>query len=106
MSPEQIRLIRRLTLNDPNTVKEVMGGGADQALTLRPQGQALVKIVTLLSADSDPTTLRWAVDIGLAVGLDDDIFSARLVAPVIGLARLSSAMPHLMNPLELEVVED
>lgn len=108
MSPEQIQLLRRLAWNDPEAVRVVMSNGSGETSSLEPRTEALVRIITLLSVDSDEATLRWAVDLGLAAGVEDiDIFSALLVvAPLIGSARLTSALGHLMNALELELLED
>jgi alkylhydroperoxidase/carboxymuconolactone decarboxylase family protein YurZ len=106
MSPDQVGLLRRLALNDRDAVESVMGGSRSHS-SLGPATEALVKIVTLLSVDSDPATFQWAVDIGLASGLEDeDIFHALIVvAPLIGVARLTSSLPHLMEALSLELVE-
>ncbi|MFZ0013514.1 MAG: carboxymuconolactone decarboxylase family protein, partial [Acidimicrobiia bacterium] len=69
---------------------------------------ALMRLVALLSVDSDPATFRWAIDVGLAAGLEDgDVFDALLVvAPIIGTARLNSALPHLMEALDLDVFDE
>jgi alkylhydroperoxidase/carboxymuconolactone decarboxylase family protein YurZ len=106
MSPDQVGLLRRLSLNDGAAIDEVMGGSRIES-SLGSATEALVRIVTLLSVDSDPATFQWAVDIGLASGLEDEeIFHALLVvAPLIGVARLTSSLPHLMQALSLEVVE-
>lgn len=107
MSPDQVQLLRRLALNDREAINDVMGGSWDDGSSLEPRTEALVRIITLLGIDSDPGTLRWAVDLGMVAGLeDDDIFSALLViSPIIGVARLTSALPRLMAALDLEVVD-
>lgn len=108
MSPEQIQLLRRLALNDREAVNDVMSGRWEAHSAHNPRQEALVRIVTLLCVDSDPATFQWATDGGLAAGLEDvDIFHALLVvAPIIGVARLSSTLPHLMDALGLEIVDD
>lgn len=107
MSPDQVRTLRRLVLNDADTTAEVMSGKSCTSSALGGPTEALVRIVTLFSLDSDPAAFRWAVEIALASGLEDDaIFEALMVmAPIIGIARLSSTLPRLMEAMELEVVE-
>ncbi len=105
MKPEHLRLLRRLALNDREAVQAVLSG----ELTCCDERIAtLVRIATLLSMDSDLSTFQWAVELGIAAGVDDgDIFNTVLVvAPIIGTARLNSSLPHLLRALELEVVED
>lgn len=108
MNPNQALFLRRVALKDREALDAVMGGGGSWPTEFDARWAALVRIVALLSIDSDPTTFRWAVDLGSAAGLDDDsIFDALLVvAPIIGVARLTSTLPHLMSALDLEIIED
>jgi alkylhydroperoxidase/carboxymuconolactone decarboxylase family protein YurZ len=108
MKPDQTDLLRRVALKDKKALETVMAGGDEALPALDARCAALVRIAALLSVDSDPTTFDWAVDGGIASGLDDDaIFDAILViAPVIGMARLTSTLPRLMAALEIDIVED
>ena len=108
MTPDQTQLLRRLALNDTEAVKEVMSGRWEEHNSVNPRLDALVRIVALLCVDSDPGAFQWASDTALAVGLEDvDIFRAIVVvAPIIGSARLSSALPHLMDALGLHIIDD
>jgi alkylhydroperoxidase/carboxymuconolactone decarboxylase family protein YurZ len=107
MTPDQVQLLRRLALNEREAMAAVLSGEYADSLRLDEKTTALVRIAALLSVDSDPTTLQWATELGLAAGLDDeDVFRALLiVAPIIGVARLGTVLPHLMAALSLEVVE-
>jgi alkylhydroperoxidase/carboxymuconolactone decarboxylase family protein YurZ len=108
MNPDQAELLRRVALKDKQALDRVMASDNDALPTLDARCAALVRIAALLSVDSDPSTFEWAVDTGIAAGLDDDaIFDALLViAPVIGVARLTSTLPRLMSALDLDIVED
>lgn len=98
-------MLRRLALNEREAVNAVMSG---DLATLDARTATVVRLATLLSVDSDPSTFQWAVEMGIAAGVDDsDIFDTVLVvAPIIGMARLTSSLPHLMHALDLEMVDD
>lgn len=108
MNPEQIELLRRVTLKDKEALDAVMAGNGKAPKALDDRCAALVRIAALLSVDSDPSTFQWAVDLGVASGLDDEsIYDALLVvAPVVGVARLTSTLPRLMSALHIDVIED
>lgn len=108
MSPEQIDLLRRVALKDQQALDAMMAGRCDGLPTLDADTASLVRIAALMCVDSDPSTFEWAVDLGIASGLDDDsIFGALVViAPVIGVARLTSSLPRLMTALGIEIIED
>lgn len=108
MKPDQADLLRRVALKDKKALETVMAGHSDVLQTLDARCAALVRLAALLSVDSDPSTFEWAVDAGIASGLDDGaIFDAIFViAPVIGMARLTSTLPRLMAALEIDIVED
>ena len=108
MKPDQIRLLRRLTLNDTEAMNQALTGEMSESSSLDARTVALVRLAALLSVDSDPATFQWAAELGVAAGVDDDdIYNAlAVIAPIIGIARLTSALPHLMTALDLEVVED
>jgi alkylhydroperoxidase/carboxymuconolactone decarboxylase family protein YurZ len=107
MTPDQVKILRRLALNEREATNLVMSGELADSLPLDARTASLVRIAALLSVDSDPATFQWAAELGVAAGVDDnDVFHALLVvAPIIGVARMTAALPHLMAALDLEVVE-
>lgn len=107
MTPDQTQLLRRLALQDQETTQLVMSGAISERASLDARTAALVRITALVSVDSDPSTFQWAAELGLAAGLDDgEVFDALvIVAPIIGMARLTAALPSLMSALDLEVLE-
>lgn len=109
MTPDQVELLRRLALNEAETVKSVMSGDLSEAMeSLDPRTAALVRIAALLSVDSDPSAFRWAVDIGVAAGLEDSeiIHALILVAPIVGTGRITSAIPALLAALDVDFLDD
>ena len=107
MTPDQIQLLRRLALNERAAVQTVMSGELDADGSLDQRTTALIRIAILLGVDSDPATFKWAVELAMAAGVDDaDLFETLVAAaPIIGIARLTAALPHFMAALELEVVD-
>lgn len=106
MKPDQVQFLRRLALNEREAVTAVMSGElADEASDCH--AATLVRITALLSVDSDAATFRWAVETGIAAGVDDeDVFNAVVVAaPIIGVARLTSSLPRLMAAFDLDLLE-
>ncbi len=107
MKPDQVQLLRKLALNESEAMNLVMSGQVSNSCLLEPRTASLVRIAALLSVDSDPSTFQWATELGLAAGADDDdlIDTLVIIAPIIGIARLTSALPHLMSALGVEIVE-
>jgi 4-carboxymuconolactone decarboxylase len=107
MNSDQLQLLRKLALNDSTTINAVMSGELAQAGTLDARTEALVRIAILVGVDSDPATFQWAVELAVAAGVDDaDLFDTLVaIAPIIGIARLTSALPHLMAALDLELLD-
>ena len=107
MTPDQLQLLRRLALNESSAIQSVMSGEATDEEALDPRTTALVRIAILLGLDSDPATFMWAVELAMASGVDDaDIFHTLVTAaPIVGLARLTAALPHLMAALDLDILD-
>lgn len=107
MKSDQTQLLRRVVLNDKEALDSIMTGQSQGLIALDARCAALVRIAALVSVDSDPSTFEWAVDLGIAAGLDDDaIFDAvMLIAPVIGVAKLTSTLPRLMSALDIDLAE-
>lgn len=108
MNPDHIQLLRQVALKDRRALERIMSNDSDPLPALDARCAALVRIAALLSVDSDPSTFEWAVDLGIASGLDDEMLFDALfvVAPVIGVARFTSTLPHLMAALGVDVIED
>lgn len=79
-----------------------------QATCLAPKTAALVRIAVLLSADSDEQVIRWAVDDGIATGVEDSelLETFVILAPVLGTGRLSSALTKLLSALEIDLFDE
>ena len=107
MKTQQVELLRKLALNDSTVVNAIMSGELAQEGTLDARTEALVRIAILVGVDSDPATFQWAVELAVAAGVDDaDLFDTLVaIAPIIGIARLTSALPHLMTALDLELLD-
>lgn len=107
MTPDQVQLLRRLALNEPEATRSVMSGQPLRSMQIDDRLSSLIRLVALVCVDCDQSTLDWATTEALAAGVDDDMtFSAIIViAPIIGVARLSSVLPRLMSSLDLEIVD-
>jgi len=107
MTPEQVQTLRRLALYEPETTSEVMGGGFVEVSSLDPRTSAVIRIAALVSISSDASTFRWAMDLAQAAGVDDsNVFDTLMsIAPIVGVARLTSAIPYVLAALDLEVVD-
>lgn len=106
MTPELVQTLRRLALNDEEVTKRVMSG--EQVGSLEPRVVALLRLAVLISVDTDAGTFRWVVDQAVADGVEDHdmVDTLVVVAPLIGIARLTSALPGLMQALEVEETMD
>lgn len=107
MTPDQIQLLRRLALNEREAVNAVMSGELATDPGLDPRTSALVRIAVLLSMDADPTAVRWEVEAAIAAGVEDsEVFAALLeMAPMVGMARLTSSLPHLLAAYEIDLID-
>lgn len=85
-----------------------MNGETGEKLdSLGPRTAALVRIAALISVDSDSSALRCAIDEGIAAGVDDTelVQAVVIMAPLIGIGRMSSALPNLMAALDVEIID-
>lgn len=108
MRPDQVQLLRRWALNDKAAINLALRGEQAELDGFDPRTAALMRVAALFCVGSDPATFRWAIEEGIARGVeDDDLLAAVIVvAPIIGLARMTASLPHLMEALDLEVIED
>lgn len=107
MTPEQIQKLRRLALNDEGVTAHALSGTLDEFHRLDSRTSALVRIAALISMAPDSSSYQWAMDQAMAAGVDDEqVFSALIaIAPIVGVARLTEGLTHLMEALELEVLD-
>ena len=90
------RLLRRLALNDEESVELVLTGYGDSE-ALRPKVDLLVRLGALLALGAATTSIRSTVDGARAAGATETEIVAVLVAvaPAVGLARVVSTAPKL-----------
>lgn len=107
MRENQLTLARRLILRDRQTVARVMTGSLDEFDQLDDKTTALLHLVGTVSAPSDFAS-EWVVEQALAAGATDEeiLYAVLLVAPIVGAARLGVVLPHVLETLDLEVMED
>jgi 4-carboxymuconolactone decarboxylase len=93
------RLLRRLALNDEESVGMVLasGSGGTGVVALRPKVDLLVRLGALLALGAATTSLRATVDRAIQAGATEGEIVGVLiaVAPVVGLARVVSTAPRL-----------
>ena len=90
------RLLRRLALNDEESVDMVLAGYGDGE-ALRPKVDFFVRLGALLALGAATASLRAAVDGARAAGATEVEIVGVLVAvaPAVGLARVVSMAPKL-----------
>jgi 4-carboxymuconolactone decarboxylase len=93
------RLLRRLALNDEESVGMVLTGGPEAAggAALRPKVDLLVRLGALLALGAATSSLRATVDRAIEAGATEAEIVGVLVAvaPAVGLARVVSTAPRL-----------
>ncbi len=97
------RLLRRLALNDEESVEWVLAGRrkALDAPTLKPKEDLLVRLGALLALGASTPSLRSTVESAREAGATDSELVAVLaaVAPAVGLARVVSGAPRLASAI-------
>jgi alkylhydroperoxidase/carboxymuconolactone decarboxylase family protein YurZ len=109
MTPNEVRLLRGLLLHETDAIDSVMSGdGRRSAACLDPHTAALIKIAVLLSVDSDDQAIRWAIDEGIAAGIEDaELFDTlMIVAPVVGKGRTTSVLSKLLGGLDIDLLDE
>ena len=82
-----------------------MTAGSVEASSLDPETFMLVRIAALIAVDAPPVS--YVLNLGAANDLDVDadrvagVLAA--VAPIVGTARVASALGHIVKALELEL---
>jgi 4-carboxymuconolactone decarboxylase len=103
-------LLRRLALNDEESVGMVLAGGPDPAggAALRPKVDLLVRLGALLALGAATTSLRATVDRAVEAGATEAEIVGVLVAvaPAVGLARVVSTAPRLAVAIGYDLETD
>jgi 4-carboxymuconolactone decarboxylase len=104
------RLLRRLALNDEESVGRVLAGdsGAAGRAVLRPKVDLLVRLGALLALGASTSSLRATVDRALGAGATEAEIVGVLVAvaPSVGLARVVSCAPRLALAIGYDIEAD
>ncbi|MFZ0977616.1 MAG: carboxymuconolactone decarboxylase family protein [Solirubrobacteraceae bacterium] len=107
---ETERLLRRLALNDEESVGMVLASGAETAgaAVLRPKVDVLVQLGALLALGASTSSLRATVDRAVEVGATEaEIVGVLIaVAPTVGLARVVSTAPRLAVAIGYDLEAD
>lgn len=104
------RLLRRLALNDEESVGMVLASGSDGATTavLRPKVDLLVRLGALLALGAATSSIRATVDRAVEAGATEaEIVGVLIaVAPAVGLARIVSTAPRLAAAIGYDLEAD
>ena len=107
---ESERLLRRLALNDEESIERVLAVGASpgQSTVLVPKVDLLVRLGALLAVGGATTSVRAAVERASEAGATETELVAVLVAiaPAVGLARVVSAAPKLALAIGYDLEPD
>jgi 4-carboxymuconolactone decarboxylase len=107
---ETERLLRRLALNDEESVGMVLASGSDTAgsAALRPKVDLLVQLGALLALGAATSSLRATVDRAVEAGATEaEIVGVLIaVAPAVGLARVVSTAPRLAVAIGYDLEAD
>ena len=107
---ETERLLRRLALNDEESVGMVLASGSDAARSaaLRPKVDLLVQLGALLALGAATSSLRATVDRAIEAGATEaEIVGVLIaVAPAVGLARVVSTAPRLAMAIGYDIEAD
>lgn len=104
------RLLRRLALNDEESVGMVLANGPDlaSAASLGPKDDLLVRLGALLALGAATSSLRATVERALAAGATESEIVGVLiaVAPAVGGARVVSTAPRLAMAIGYDIEAD
>jgi 4-carboxymuconolactone decarboxylase len=99
------QLLRGLAASNESLLRSVLAAGPVATCSpglppersLAPATGALVHLAALLAAGASTTSLRWAVELALSTGAEDEEIVEVLatVASVVGSARVVAAAPRL-----------
>jgi len=91
MTDQVEELLRRLTVNDDRSLREIRVSRGPA------RTRALVRLASLLAVDAPTTSLQWAVEHAHGAGLSDEeiVGVLLMVGETVGFARVVSAAPRL-----------
>lgn len=98
-------LLRRLTLNDEKTLRQVVSGRkAGRPRLLDDRTNTLVKLAGLVALNAEITSIQVAREEALESGAGDEQIVATYltVVPIVGTARIDSALSRLTIALANE----
>jgi 4-carboxymuconolactone decarboxylase len=100
------QLLRRLAINDEAAVEAAVHAPlGDDASSLDPKTDALVRLAGVIALASSPVSYQWGVARALAAGASDDEIIGVLASlvPVVGLVSVHRAAPELSIALGVEL---
>jgi 4-carboxymuconolactone decarboxylase len=104
------RLLRRLALNDEESVERVLvtGRDPDSGAALNPKVDLLVRLGALLALGAATASLRATVQHAIEAGATEaEIVGVLIaVAPAVGLARVVSTAPRLATAIGYDLDAD
>jgi alkylhydroperoxidase/carboxymuconolactone decarboxylase family protein YurZ len=104
------QLLRRLALNDEESVERVLvrGLGSEVQPALVPKVELLVRLGALLALGAATTSLQDAVRRAIGAGANESEIVAVLIAiaPAVGLARVVSTAPRLAAAIGYDIEAD
>jgi 4-carboxymuconolactone decarboxylase len=103
------RLLRRLALNDEESVGMVLASGPEAGpLALVPKVDLLVQLGALLALGAATSSLRSTVERAIEAGATESEIVGVLVAvaPAVGLARVVSTAPRLAIAIGYDIEAD
>ena len=96
-------LLRRLALQDEAAIERILATRLEstEACRLHERAQAVARLSVLIALDASVTSYQSAIVEALAVGVtSDEILGALIaVAPLVGVARVTSAAPAIAAAL-------
>ncbi len=101
-------LLRRLASNDERLLETVLAARAGQPAALDRVTRALVQLSALLAVGAPTATLRWAVELAAANGVDDAAVVQVLVAAgaAAGAAQTATNATRLALALDLDLAAE
>ena len=104
------RLLRRLALNDEESIGMVLSNGAELSggTALKPKVDLLVRLGALLALGAATSSIRTTVERAREAGATETEIVGVLiaVAPAVGLARVISTAPRLALAIGYDVEAD
>jgi 4-carboxymuconolactone decarboxylase len=102
------QLLRRLAVGDEGCLQRALSGRPPADPALDRATRALVQLAALLAVDAGTTSLRWAVDVASAAGVDDaSLVQVLLIAAsATGTAQAMASAPRLALALGVDVELD